>query len=204
MRDDKRPELTPDSYPTRASLFGHLRETDGKARDVAWAEFRRRYEPIIVAFARRCGAASHDVDDVVQEVMTAFLAAENFAYDPTRGRFRGWLMTCTVRAAKRGRRNNFKLGGVPIQDVPDAELAIEPVWNDVWEQQLVSEGLVQLRKIYGGSTSFLAFEEYGLKERDAAVVAAELAITVGAIHQAKARMIKHLRTLVQQIRDADD
>ncbi len=59
-------------------------------------EFERRYAPIIVGFARNLGLTSQDVDDVLQEVMLAFFkVSPRFEYDPSKGRFRGYLKRIT-------------------------------------------------------------------------------------------------------------
>lgn len=183
-----------DPHVTRASLFGRLRADRAADRDAAWREFRARYAPMIAGFARRCGATRADVDDIVQDVMTAFVAAHaEFVYDPARGRFRGWLKTCAVRVALRRAGKNLRLGGVPLDQVPEPEAAAEPLWNDVWEKQLVAEALAELRRRHAGDASFRAFEGYVLHDRPAAAVAAELGISVERVYQAKTRLTRELR-----------
>jgi DNA-directed RNA polymerase specialized sigma24 family protein len=144
------------------------------------------------------------VDDIVQDVMTAFWKAKEFTYDPSKGRFRSWLKTCTVRAAIRLKGKALKLGGVSLQDIPLVDVAVEPVWNDVWEAQLVSLALDQLRRVYGSTVAFKAFEQYALFDRPAEEVAAELQTSVDNVYQAKARMTANLRKLLRHIRELDE
>lgn len=61
-----------DPVVTRPSIFLRLRADETAVRDVSWAEFERRYAPIIVGFARNLGLSGQDADDVLQEVMLAF------------------------------------------------------------------------------------------------------------------------------------
>ncbi len=85
---------------TRASIFARLGSSGPGERELAWTEFRSRYAPIIAGFAAKCGASRQDIDDIIQDVLTNFLGASGeFVYDPGKGRFRGYLKTCTVRAA---------------------------------------------------------------------------------------------------------
>ena len=131
---------TPDSIAaddaTRVSLLVRLSAPQPADRELAWNEFRNRYTPIIAGFAARCGASRQDIDDIVQDVLTAFLGtSSDFTYDRSRGRFRGYLKTITVRAAIRRAGKNLRFQGVPLDQVPHAELAVEPLWNDIWEQQ---------------------------------------------------------------------
>lgn len=193
------------AYLTRASLFDGLRAAQPAARELAWHEFRARYAPVIAGFAKKCGASPQDVDDIIQDVMAGFLgASDRFVYDPTKGRFRGWLKTCTVRAAIRRHGKNLRYRGVPLEDLPQAEAAVEPEWNDMWEQQLVARALVNLREESAGSVAFRAFEQYVLLDRDATIVAAELQTSVNNVHQAKTRMTAKLREIVQRLRAEED
>ena len=199
-----KPQSTGGSRETRASMFDRLKSATGQDRERAWSEFRRRYAPIVAGFAKRCGASPQDIDDIIQDVITAFFAVSGeFAYDPAKGRFRGWLKTCTVRAAVRRAGKNLRFRGTPLDEVPQLELAIEPMWTDVWEEQLVSRALDQLREKSGGSLAFRAFEQYVLLDRDAAVVAKELSTSVDNVHQAKTRMTRQLREFVGKLREQD-
>jgi RNA polymerase sigma-70 factor, ECF subfamily len=189
-------------HETRASIFDRLKSSRGPDREVAWSEFERRYAPIIAGFAKRCGASRQDVDDIVQDVMTGFFSVSGgFAYDPAKGRFRGWLKTCTVRAAIRRAGKNLRFRGMRLDEVPQPELAVEPVWADVWEQQLVARALEQLREQSADTLAFRAFEQYVLRDRPADVVANELGTSVDNVHQAKSRMTRQLRQLTGRLRE---
>lgn len=198
------PAVPADPCRTRATLFEHLRSAKPAERDRAWSEFHARYAPVIAAFAKRCGAGAEDVEDVVQDVIASFYrVSDRFAYDPSKGRFRGWLKTCTVRAAVRRHGRALRLGGVPLDAVPEVELAVTPVWDDVWEQQLVARALRELRASSGGSLAFRAFEQYVLRDRPVEAVAAELGTSVANVYQAKTRMTVRLRAAVAALREAD-
>ncbi len=195
----------PAGYVTRASMFQSLRTPDRMDRERAWKQFRDRYEPIIASFARRCGASRQDIDDIVQDVLASFFSVSgDFSYDPAKGRFRGWLKTCTVRAAVRRAGKNLRFRGQPLDEVPELELAVEPVWNDVWEQQLVAAALDLLRASSGGSLAFRAFEQYVLLDRPADEVARELGTSIDNVHQSKTRMTRKLRELVSQLREIEE
>jgi RNA polymerase sigma-70 factor, ECF subfamily len=200
-RDDLPDASWDDPYATRASLFDQLKRPAGVSRDEAWGVFRRRYAPMIAGFASKCGASRQDIDDIIQDVMTAFVSVEpGFVYDPAKGRFRGWLKTCTVRAAIRRHGKNLRFQGVPLTEVPDAELAVDALWNDVWEDEMLRTALRRLRETTESSTTFRAFEEYVLMDRPAEDVAQELGLSVDNVHQIKSRLTKRLRGLVEAVR----
>lgn len=193
------------AYATRASIFQNLNSPEPDRREMGWKEFFARYSPIIMGFARRCGASQQDVDDIVQDVMANFFAASGgFEYDPAVGRFRGWLKTCTVRAAVRRAGKNLRFRGVRLDELADVEVTIEPVWEDVWENELVARAIYILRQQAGDGVPFRAFEQYVLLDRPAAEVAAELGTSVENVHQAKSRITRQLRERVSQLRKADE
>lgn len=189
------------SYLTRASIFDRLAEPAPAVREMAWREFRKRYSPVIAGFASKCGASRQDIDDVIQEVMASFLSASGeFVYDPSKGRFRGYLKTCTVRASVRLAGKNMKVRGIPLADVGEADLAVEPIWNDVWERQQVAQALRIVRQEFANTNAIRTFEQYVLLDRSAEVVAKELDTTVNNVHQSKSRITKRLREIVQHLK----
>jgi RNA polymerase sigma-70 factor (ECF subfamily) len=194
---------TTDFNKTRATLLEQIRSSDGASQKLAWGEFTARYAPVIAEFARRCGAQPNDCDDIIQDVMTHFVMADDFVYDPAKGQFRGWLKVCTVRAAQRVKQKGLNLRGVSLENVPELELAVTPMWNDIWEQELVNQAMIRLRSTYVGTPALAAFEMYGLGDQPASEVAEKLGISVESVYQHKTRMTHELRDLVRQIRDAD-
>ncbi|MDZ4850356.1 MAG: hypothetical protein SGI77_13810 [Pirellulaceae bacterium] len=94
----------------------------------------------------------------------------------------------------------MRFHGLPLAEVADAELAVEPLWDDLWEQQLVAQALQIVREENADTPAFRAFEQYVLLDRQADIVANELSISVNSVHQAKSRITKQLREIVQQLR----
>src|SRR5260370_8795393 len=76
---------------TRPSLLVRIRDAqDGPA----WTQFVEIYAPLVHGFARRHGLQDADAADVTQEVLRAVArAANDLAYDPHRGSFRGGAFT---------------------------------------------------------------------------------------------------------------
>jgi len=192
-------------FVTRASIFDRLQSRDTAQRDLAWGDFRTKYAPIIAGFAVKLGATRQDIDDIIQDVMLGFFnVSDEFSYSPTQGRFRGFLKVCTIRAARRLAGKNLKYQGIALDNLPPEDVAIEQVWNDVWEQELLAQALAAVRAEIGGSIAFRAFEQYVLLERPAETVAAELETSVNNVHQAKTRVTRQLRETLQRLRELED
>src|SRR5262249_20106559 len=116
---------------TNPTIFLRLKESDAAPRELAWDDFKSRYQPVIGAFARRFGAKEQDVDDVVQDVLLGFfLKSPTFVYDPAKGRFRGYLKVCTYRALQKRLGHEARLHGKSLEETSPEDLAVEQVWND--------------------------------------------------------------------------
>ncbi|MGA2496998.1 MAG: sigma-70 family RNA polymerase sigma factor [Tepidisphaeraceae bacterium] len=184
------------SEATRASLLIRLSDT-GPEREVAWAEFHDLYAPIISGFARRMGTPPQDVEDLVQEVLKAFFCVSpEFNYQPGVGRFRGYLKTCVWHKLNQlRRRREPRASGLERFD-PD-DLAVETVWNDVWETEKLGRALAIVRQRYSINTerqqTFRAFEMCTLLDRPTDQVAAELGLSLESVRAAKSRVSKALR-----------
>lgn len=187
---------------TRATLLLRL-NASGSAREVAWEEFYKIYSPIIVGFARRIGASPEEGDELVQEVMRAFFrSSPEFEYDPSRGRFRGYLRTCVCRKLASLRR---KSAGAPgkvdaLGDRADQladDRAGADAWEDVWETEKLHRALAMVRERYSGDPTrertFRAFEMATLLERPTEEVAAELGLSDESVRAAKSRVSRALK-----------
>jgi RNA polymerase sigma-70 factor, ECF subfamily len=194
-----------DTFATRASIFERIRAGDSTQRDLAWNDFRAKYAPIIGGFAAKMGAPRQDIDDIIQDVMLGFFnVSHDFEYSPQRGRFRGFLKVCTIRAVQRRVGKNLKYRGVALDEISPEDVAVEQVWSDIWEEELLTRALAAVKVEIGDSIAFRAFEQYVLLDRPAEIVAAELQTSVNNVHQAKTRVTRQLRETLQRIRESEE
>jgi RNA polymerase sigma-70 factor (ECF subfamily) len=93
----------------------------------AWEEFVRRYGGLIVAAVRSLAPA--EVEDLTQDVFVR-LCKDDFrllrSYDPARASISTWL-TIVARSTARDALRRRRAEAVPIESVPEARLAIDPV-----------------------------------------------------------------------------
>ena len=195
---------------TNPSIFLRLNRTDTHARQIAWREFHDRYAPIIANFARKLGARPEDLDDAVQDVLAGFFAAAPaFVYDPSRGRFRGYLKTCTCHVLrKRARAGPAHAAGAPqckaLDQVDPAALEVDQIWNDVWEQQLLRRAIERLRAGMGHTKTFRAFELYVMLDRPASEVSEQLGLHVHNVYRSREQVTQMLRDTVEAIRTEEE
>lgn len=95
----------------------------------AWDGFVRRYGGLIVAAVRGVAAPHGDTEDLTQEVFVR-LCKDEFrllrTYDPSRAALSTWL-TIVARSTARDALRRRRMDAVPIEAVPEAHLAVDPV-----------------------------------------------------------------------------
>ena len=189
---------------TNPTIFLRLQASDPQPRQFAWNEFHVRYAPIIASFARRLGAKPQDTEDVVQDVLMGFFAkSPTFVYDPAQGRFRGYLKVCTYRALHKRLGKEARLHGQPIDLTDPQAMAVEQVWNDVWEQQKLGRALEQVRESMGTTKTFKAFEMYVVFDQPAQAVAEKLEMHINSVYRAKEQITRLLQENVLAQKDED-
>ena len=195
-----------DAPTTRPSLLVRLRD----AQDAdAWRQFVELYGPIVYRFARRHRLQDADAADLTQEVLRGVSGGVGrLDYDPRRGSFRGWLFTLAHRKLydllARRRRQELPSGDSATQMLLDELPArdSEDVWNQEHEQQVFAWAAEQVRGQFT-ETTWRAFWATAVEGRDAAAVAEELHLSVGAVYVAKSRVQARLREQVRQVTDED-
>jgi RNA polymerase sigma-70 factor, ECF subfamily len=193
----------PPGTDTNPSIFLRLNRTNARLRELAWREFHDRYAPIIAGFARKFGLKPQDIDDVIQDVLLGFYSkSPQFVYDPSRGRFRGYLKACTCNLLRNrlAREAKFSARSTPLNLLHPDVLQTEQIWNDLWEDQLIHRAVADVRVQLRGSRTFRAFEQYVILDRPADEVARELGIHVDSVYRAKQQVGGALRDRLRALR----
>jgi RNA polymerase sigma-70 factor (ECF subfamily) len=153
------------------------------------------YTPLLYHWARQLGLQQSDAADLVQEVFVVLVQKlPDFRYQANQ-RFRGWLWTVTVnKHRERQRRRAGKLqgaGDVGLEDLADPRID-EAVAEAEYRTYLARRAL-ELMQTDFQLTTWKACWECIVEGRPPAEVAAELGLTVNAVHLAKSRVLRHLR-----------
>ena len=194
-----------DAPITRPSLLVRLRD----ARDAdAWRQFVELYGPMVYRFARRHRLQDADAADLTQEVLRAVSGSiGRLDYDSRRGSFRGWLFTLAHHKLydllARRRRQEQGSGDSATHTLLDEQPApdSEEVWNQEHDRQVFAWAAEEVRGQFKPPT-WQAFWQTTVEGRDAAKVAEELGLSLGAVYIAKSRVQARLREQIQQLGDA--
>jgi len=99
--------MNPDhEWLTRATLLQRVRDRHDQE---SWSEFIKYYQRYVHSIIRRMGLNHHDAEEVGQAVMVKLWdKLPEFEYDPTKGRFRGWLCRVTGNEVKMFHRQKMR------------------------------------------------------------------------------------------------
>lgn len=195
------------SMTTQPTLLVRVRDArDGEA----WGRFVDAYAPLVYGYCARRGLQPADAADVAQDVMRAVAAAiPQFEYDPAKGSFRDWLFAVTrsklnTHLSRRGRHPRGS-GETAVQELLEAQPgpAESAEWDRSWQQQAFDWAAAQVKGEFQPAT-WRAFWATAVEGRPAAVVAAELKLTPGAVYIARSRVLKRIRAAVEEIDDRPD
>lgn len=201
------PDLPPSPAPeapsfpdTRPTL---LRRLPDAGDEEAWRGFVETYGPLIYRFALRRGQQPSDAADIVQDVMLKVARGiGRFDYDPSRGRFRGWLFTIAWRTLidrEQQIRRRLEIPGDSIAETtPDPAADVEALWDREYGRSLLQHALPLVRPQFSEIT-WDAFHLTALEGLTAEDTAHRLGLTVGSVYVARSRVTSRLRERIRQI-----
>lgn len=192
-------------YETNMDLLLQLKSDETVNREMGWGIFVDRYGPIICGFARNAGLPSSEADDIMQTVLFNFFkVADRFEYDPSKGRFRGYLKRITLNAIRQRYRKkqvkNLDTHGMNIAEDPRDDL--EAVFDREWAEHLLSEAMTEARPKFEPKT-WEAFELYGRRGMSAQRTANRLEMTPESVRHAKSRVMRAVREIVIRLREEE-
>src|SRR6266853_2020356 len=171
---------------TSLSLLNRLRlQPDAES----WRRLVDLYTPLIHGWLRRYAVAPADADDLTQEVMTVLVRElPRFEHNQQRGAFRNWLRTITVnrlRVLWRSRKARPVATGDSdflkmLDELEDPHSGMSRLWDQHHDQH-VAHRLMELVEPQFEPATWQAFRRVVLDGAKAALVAAELNLSVNAV-----------------------
>lgn len=189
---------------TSTALLKDLRRDDDSG---AWHQFVARYEPMLIAFARRSGLREEDARDAAQETMMVFVQAFRAGkYRPELGRVRSWLQGIAFNKIREARRRLAKRevqitnsgSSTDFLNRVEDDTSLKDIFDQEWEQAVYQQCLVEVRRQVGEGT-YEAFRLYALEDWDPQKVADHLGISRNAVYVSKNRVLARLRNLQTQM-----
>ena len=179
---------------TSTTLLGRIASGDG----VSFAEFERRYAPMIVTLGRLRRLNDRECAELVQEVLLVFFRkGDRFRFDPARGRFRTFLGKVVRDAAtdilrRRPRAYGETAVPEPPDEAPSPELAADRALLSMMRDDAMEQLLELLRRRVTPDT-YRIFEHYVLKQHSTDEPLDGAVIGRNRIYKAKQRCLAILR-----------
>lgn len=180
----------------------------------AWDQFFHLYSTVIVNFCRQRRVPSDLIHDIVQESMVSVLKQmPKFTYDPSRGKFRSFLLRivdCRMKdCIKRQQRYQaVHVSGshdwVALAQDSHIDLPCQE-WDDLWENSLLLKALERVKKKVEAAT-YNSFRLYALQKRPITEVRRTLVDRYGIvannnmIYQHKHRVMELLKKELELIK----
>jgi RNA polymerase sigma factor (sigma-70 family) len=184
---------------TSASLLRRL--SDPQDRE-AWGTFVARYRDRIHAWCRRWGLQEADAEDMTQSLLLALPARmRNFAYDPARGSFRGWLKTVVRHAVGDFVQREARVRGVADPAALEQVAAVDDLLTrlrEAFDLELFEEAMQRVRQRVRPVT-WDAFRLTALENRPGKEAAALLGLQVAIVHVYRSRVQGLIRAEVQAL-----
>ena len=193
-------------YETDVAVLLQLKSDETVNRELGWRMFVDRYGPIICGFARNAGLPPSESDDIMQTVLFNFFrASDRFEYDPSKGRFRGYLKRITLNAIRERYRKKriHNLDTQGMQGAEDDNEELEAIFDREWVEHVLSQALAEARPKFEPKT-WEAFELYGRRGLSAEKVAERLEMTQETVRHAKSRVMRTVREIIIRMRDEED
>jgi RNA polymerase sigma-70 factor (ECF subfamily) len=195
-----------ESPTTRLTLLSRIRDL----RDVqAWAEFVELYAPLVYSLARKHGLQDADAADLTQDVLRAVVsAAPTFAYDPSRGSFRGWLFTVAYNQLRKFAHARKRPGGGTGDPAAQQLLEEQParedadLWDEQYRRRLFEWAAERVRGSVRPAT-WQAFWHTAVAGQDPRAVGEALGMSPGAVYIAKSRVLARIREVLEQLPGED-
>ena len=193
---------------TSATLLESLQSQD---ESESWMILNQLYGPMIRHWLSRNQVRIDEQDDVVQEVLVLVARKiEQFEHSGRTGAFRNWLKQITINTLRNhGRKKSNQLLGVGGSDFErfvnqweDPNSQVSKLWRQEYRQSVITYLLDIAKRKFSDST-YQAFYETAVLNRDVESVGEELEMSVAAIYTARSRVLKELRRLKEGICDDD-
>lgn len=186
-----------DSLNTSPTLLARIEAQDPDA----WTLFVQLYSPLVYRWCRNLGVAAPDIADIQQEVFKV-VTQKIHTYESGRkasGGFRSWLWGITrLRILDFWRhRRKQPLGKGGDDDAMGQVPVTEPLSDDqMTSQQLLLNSAIAILEPTFDARTWRAFWDLAVKGRSAKDISEELQMSSNAVRQAKFRVSRKLRELL--------
>lgn len=208
-----------DFATTRWSLIASIRNTPSMESRDALASLCEAYWYPLYAYVRRKGYQAAEAQDLTQAFFAELLEKERFQVaDPTRGRFRSFLLAALNNFIKNNWRNantqkrgggatvlsiDVEAGETRYQHEPFHELTAERIFDRRWAMTLLDQTMTRLSNEYSSSDKAELFEQLkGHLGQGAATpyreVAERLGMSETAVKVAAYRMRKRCSKILRE------
>ncbi len=183
--------------PTSVSLLDRLKAARPDASD--WSRLQGIYLPLIGRWLARVPGVGDEADDLAQEVFVVVIREIPRFKRQREGSFRAWLRQVTVNKVRSHRKKRYRRPTVALDpaegfldSLADSNGDLAQEWDMDHDRHVFQKLLAVVQPDFS-ATTWEAFRRFAVDGVAARQVADEMELTVNAVIQAKARVLKRLR-----------
>lgn len=192
----------PQSQATDWNLIRKLASPD--CDESTWTEFYGLYHRLIYTVARRTGLGHDEAEDAVQTTMASLCRVlQEFQADPSRGRFRSWLMRIARRRIIDVLRDRpvsippsdpeaSASGTTPGRPADPCSSDFDELWEEQWHAAVRQAAVERVRQQVSPE-KFQVFDFYVVREMPVSRVAKSLGIRAGSVYLTAHRIKRLVR-----------
>lgn len=175
---------------TRCSLLLRIKN---RQDDASWRQFDEIYRPMLYQFAISRGLKDAEAEDVVQFCMAAIQEQIHaFDYDPSRGRFKGWLRTLVNNRVRNLVRNKHEQPAESaVFQRPAQQATPEEEFDRLWMIEHLKHAMRAVQAEVG-ETAFQVFQMYVMEQQPVEEICKKLGVDASQIHKTKFRLTRKL------------
>ena len=183
---------------TSLSLLDRIRESP---ESESWDRLVALYTPLLRRWVRKYQIQESDIDDIVQDVLSALLNdLPRFQHNQRTGAFRNWIRTILVNRVRvfwRSRKYQPVATGSSsidemLDQLEDASSEVSQIWSREHNEIVLKRLMQHIRPQFEART-WLAFQRQVVEHQRADVVARELEMSLSSVYKAKSRVLGALR-----------
>ena len=165
-----------------------IRRVQEDGSEESWERFVRRYQHVVVHYARESGLRDDQAEEIRQVVLMELTRLlPDLTLDPARGSFRSLLRTIVKRRSIDLLRTLYRDAERLEKHTPRSNPDDEEIWERSWREGLMKQALREVAERVSPDT-YQAFELTSMHGVPAREVAKMLGVSVENVYQARKRV----------------
>jgi len=195
---------------TSRSLLAGIKRGD----EISWTRFLDTYRPLVWMLGEKYRFTANEKEELMQNVLNDFFNAQNaFTYDPSKGKFRGYLytvirnrITAMARERERDQRVVHAEGEEALEGIAASE-GLEPsqweqqeAWERAWRIHIVTQAREEIKTLIEPRVIQI-FDQWHEQGEDPKIISKRFGISLATFYNYKKTVLDALKTSIEKMEE---